>query len=159
MISTQNPQVTNTAVAPGAIPTQTPAPKKVRDPLTTSTILKLIGTLFLVCLIFLGMFLAYIVFNPQEAGFFQTVFNISRNDVTKVLAMMINASFGILSFLISIVFIVSLFRAFWTPKEQKRKKLLTALVAFFSGILFFSILGFWAFLYNQLQAANFLNPD
>lgn len=134
-------------------------PKKPRDPMTVGMILKLIGTLFLVLLIFFGAFLAYIVFNPQEAGFFVSVFNVSPSDIEKVLAHLLHGSFGAISFLLSIVFLVTTFRAIWTPKEQKRKKLMTALMAVFSGILFFSILGFWAFLFQQLNASNFSNPN
>lgn len=152
----QNP--VNPVTANG-IPPEPKPPKKPREPMSTATIFKLIGTLFLVFLIFMGMFLAYIVFNPDQAGFFVSVFGILPSDVANVLSGLINVSFGILSTIISIVFIVALFRAFWTPKEQKRKKLMLGLVATFSGIIFFTILGFWAFLFAQLQAANFANPN
>ena len=33
------------------------------------------------------------------------------------------------------------------------------LVAGFSGIIFFTVLAFWAFLFAQVQAANFANPN
>ncbi len=152
----QNP--VNPVTANGMPPEPKP-PKKPREPMSTATILKLIGTLFLVFLIFMGMFLAYIVFNPDQAGFFVSVFGILPSDVANVLSGLINVSFGILSTIISIVFIVALFRAFWTPKEQKRKKLMLWLVAGFSGIIFFTVLAFWAFLFAQVQAANFANPN
>lgn len=103
--------------------------------------------------------MAYIVFNPEEAGFFVSVFNVSPSNIETVLSYLLNGSFGVISFILSIVFLVTLFRAIWTPKEQKRKKLMTALLAVFSGILFFSILGFWAFLFQQLNASNFSNPN
>ena len=59
----------------------------------------------------------------------------------------------------SIVWIVSLFRAFWVPKELKRKKLLSWLTAGIVGIMLFSILAFWAFLFTKVGATDYSNPD
>lgn len=59
----------------------------------------------------------------------------------------------------SIVWIVSLFRAFWVPKELKRKKLLSWLTAAVVWIILFSILAFWAFLFNKVGATDYSNPD
>lgn len=95
----------------------------MRDPAKLSTILKFIGTLFLVGLIFMGIFLAYVVFNPSQAGFFNTVFGIEPDAIANTLKYLINGSFGIITFALSIVFIITLFRTIWTPREQKRKKL------------------------------------
>lgn len=141
-------------------PNQNPGqPPKPRDPMTAGTVLKLIGTLFLVLLIFFGAFLSYIVFNPEEAKFFVNVFGILPSDIATVLSFLLNGSFGIISAILSVVFLVSMFRAIWTPKEQKRKKLALGLFALLSGIIFFSVLGFWIFLFNQLGNSNFSNPD
>ncbi len=87
------------------------------------------------------------------------VFGILPSDIATVLSYLLNGSFGIISFLLSIVFLVTMFRAFWTPKEQKRRKATLALFAILSGILFFSVLGFWAFLFSQLSNSNFSNPN
>lgn len=132
--------------------------KPPRDPVKTSTILKFIGTLFLVGLIFMGIFLAYIVFNPSQAGFFNTVFGIDPNDIAEVLKYLINGSFGIITFALSIVFIITLFRAIWTPKDQKRKKMSQAILAVFMGIILFSTLGLWAILFEKIGKTNFSNP-
>ncbi len=59
----------------------------------------------------------------------------------------------------SIVWIVSLFRAFWVPKELKRKRLLSWLTAAIVGIILFSILAFWAFLFTKVGATDYSNPD
>lgn len=60
-------------------------PKKPRDPMTTGTVLKLIGSLLLVAVIFFGSFLAYVVFNPDQAAFFVNIFGIDPNDIQNLL--------------------------------------------------------------------------
>ena len=54
--------------------------------------------------------------------------------------------------------IISLFRAIWTPKTLKRKRLFGWLIASILGIVFFTILGFWAFLFQQINATDYTNP-
>jgi len=56
-------------------------------------VLKLIGSLLFIAIIFFGSFLAYIVFNPDQASFFVTIFGISPNDIQKLLKTLINSSF------------------------------------------------------------------
>ena len=136
----------------------TPPPQKPRDPMSTSKILKLIGTFFLVGLIFLGTFLSYIVFNPDQAGFFNTVFGIDPNDIANILKKLVNVSFGIITFALSIVFIITLFRAIWAPKDQKRNKISKIIVAVLVGVFLFSMLGAWAVVFAKIQQTNFTNP-
>lgn len=120
-------------------------------------VLKLIGTLLFIAIIFFGSFLAYIVFNPDQASFFVTIFGISPNDIQKLLKTLINSSFGITVLAFSMVWIVSLFRAIWTPKEQKRRRLISWLTAGVVGIFLFSILAFWAYLFKIIKDTPYDN--
>lgn len=127
-----------------------PTPKKPREPLPPGTILKAIGALFFTGIIFFASFLAYIVFNPGEAQFFITMFGIDTKDVATLLRKFINGSFGIIMLVFSILWIITLFRAIWTPREQKRKKILAWMTAALIGILLFSILTFWIYLFKKI---------
>jgi hypothetical protein len=53
--------------------------------MTAGTVLKLIGSLLLVAVIFFGSFLAYVVFNPDQAAFFVNIFGIDPKDVQNLL--------------------------------------------------------------------------
>ena len=132
--------------------------KKIREPISLGSFLKIIGSLSLVGIIFFGSFLAYIAFNPSQALFFVNTFGINPNDVQNLLKRLINGSFGIVMLVLSIVWIISLFQAFWIPKELKRKKLLSWLTAWGLGIFLFSILSFWAYLYQIVGATDYTNP-
>ncbi len=136
-----------------------PPIKKPRDPLTAGTVLKMIGSLLLVTVIFFGSFLAYIVFNPEQAGFFVSVFNINQNDIRDLLKNLIYGSFGSIVLVLSIVWIISLFRAIWTPREQKRRRLISWLIASMVGILLFSIVAFWSYLFSIIKATDYANTD
>lgn len=67
--------------------------KKPREPLSTATVLKAIGALIVVLIIFFGSFLAYIVFHPEQAYFFVNIFGINPNDIATILKKLINISF------------------------------------------------------------------
>ena len=56
-------------------------------------VLKLIGSFLLIAIIFFGSFLAYIEFNPEQAGFFVNIFGINPNDIQDLLKRLINGSF------------------------------------------------------------------
>jgi PKD repeat protein len=133
--------------------------KVKREPISPALFLKLIGSLLFISIIFFGSFLAYIAFNPDQAVFFTRTFNIDPNDVQNLLKKLINVSFWFVMVITSIAWIVSLFRAFWTPKDLKRKKLLSWLLAMAIGIILFSILAFWAFLFTKVWATDYSNPD
>jgi PKD domain len=140
-----------------AIPGVLPPVKKPRDPMTTSTVFKLIGSLLLVAVIFFGSFLAYVVFNPDQAAFFVNIFGINPNDIQRLLKNLINGSFGIVVLIFSIIWIMSLFRAIWTPRDQKRRRLTSWLTAGVIGIFLFGILAFWAYLFGIINATNYTN--
>lgn len=158
-----NAQIPNNPTPMGATPPpqggNNPNNQPPRDPVKMGTILKFIGTLFLVGLIFMGIFLAYVVFNPQQAGFFNTVFGINPEDIANLLKVLIYASFGAISFVLAIVFVVSLFRAIWTKKEQKRTKITLGLLSVFTGIMLLLTLTLWAILFEKIGKTNFSNVD
>lgn len=131
--------------------------KKVREPLSMTTILKAIGALLTVAVIFFGSFLAYIVFHPEQAYFFVNIFGINPSDIATILKKLINISFGAIIFLISVSWIILLFRAIWTPRELKRKKLLGWMTAVLVGVILFGILTFWAYLFSKLAKIDFTN--
>lgn len=137
--------------------TSTAEIKKPRDPLTAGTVLKMIGSLLIVAIIFFGSFLAYIAFNPDQAAFFVNIFGINPNDIKDLLKKLINWSFGIIVLVFSIIWITSLFKAIWTPREQKRRRLMSWLTASLVGILLFSTLAFWAFLFKTIDATPYDN--
>jgi hypothetical protein len=130
-----------------------------REPISLGTFLRLIGSLLFVSIIFFGSFLAYIAFNPQEAMFFVNTFNIDPNDIKRILIKLINGTFGFLISIVSIAWIITLFRAFWVPKELKRKKLLSWLLAWVVGIILFCILAFWWYLFSVVNANEYDNPE
>ena len=136
-----------------------PKIKSPREPISMALFLKLIGSLLFVAIIFFGSFLAYIAFNPAQAVFFTNTFNIDPNDVQNLLKKLINGSFWFIMIIVSIAWIVSLFRAVWVPRELKRKKLLSWLTASLIGLLLFAILTFWAFLFRQVGATDYSNPS
>lgn len=120
--------------------------------------LKIVGALFLAALIFFGSFLAYVVFNPEQAKFF-VEFGINRADIQTLLARLVNGIFGTITFALSIVFFITLFRAIVTKKEYKRKKTVATILAFFFGTVLFSNITFWAFLVQKIGAQDFANPN
>lgn len=138
-----SPTQVGSTLPSGSTPSDSQSPKKPREPLPPGTILKAIGALLFTGIIFFASFLAYIVFNPGEAQFFITMFGIDAKDVANILRKFINGSFGIIILALSILWLIALFRAIWTPREQKRKKILAWMTAVLIGILLFSLLAFW----------------
>lgn len=135
-----------------------PTPKKKKEPMRPADFLKIVGALFLVALIFFGSFLAYVVFNPEQAQFF-IQFGINRADIQTLLARLVNAIFGAITFSLSVVWVVYLFRMILTKKEYKRKKTVATILATFFGVLLFSNITFWAFLVQKIGAQDFANPN
>ena len=67
--------------------------------------------------------------------------------------------FGAVTFLLSVVWIVYLFRAILTKKEYKKKKTISIILSGFFGILLFSEITLWAFLVQQINATDYKNPN
>lgn len=135
-----------------------PPPKKKKEPMRPIDFLKIVGALFVVSLIFFGSFFAYVVFNPEEAKLF-IQFGINRADIQSLLALLVNSTFGTITFSLSIVWIIYLFKMILTKKEYKRKKTVATILAVFFGVLLFSNITFWAFLVQKIGAQDFANPN
>lgn len=140
---------------PPSAPTP-PLPPVPKKPIAPGQILRMVGGLLFVSLIFLGSFLAYIVFNPDQARFFIN-FGINPSDVATLLSNLVNGIFGILSFVLSGLFAYFLFKVY-LAKEAPKKRALYIVVATFVGILLFSNIGFWAFLFEKIGASDFVRP-
>lgn len=109
-------------------------------------------------LIFFGTFLAFIVFNPGQAQFF-IGFGINPGDIASLLKRLVSGIFGGTTFLLSIAWIIFLFRAILTKKEYKKKKTISIILALFFGALLFSEITLWAFLVQKINATDYENPN
>lgn len=112
----------------------------------------------MVALIFFGAFLAYIVFNPGQATFFIS-FGINPGDIARLLKQLVSGIFGVVTFILSVVWIIYLFKAILTKKEYKKKKTISIILALFFGIMLFSEITLWAFLVQKINATDYENPD
>jgi chitodextrinase len=131
--------------------------KTPKNPITPAQIMRIIGGLFFVALVFFGSFLAYIVFNPEQARFFIS-FGINPADIATLLVKLVNTIFGSLTAGLSILFMYFLFRWYitkWVPK----KRVVYLLLSLMSGITLFSNIGFWAYLFNEIGASDFVRPS
>lgn len=137
---------------------QPKAPKPKKPPMKPMDFLKIVGAIFVVSMIFFGSFLAYIVFNPGEAQFFRS-FNIEPARIADILRTLVNAIFGVLTFLLSIVWIIFLFRAILTKWDFRKKKVTSIILAIFLGLLLFSNLSFWMFLVKKIGISDYANPN
>jgi PKD repeat protein len=140
-------------------PSSPPPIRPPREPISLATFVRLIGSLLLVAIIFFGSFLAYIAFHPEQAVFFVNTFGIDPEDIKNLLVRLINGTFGCILVVLSIVWVISLFRAVWVPKDLKRKRLLSWLWAGVLGIIFFSVLTFWIYLFRVVNASEYDNPN
>ncbi|PID83780.1 hypothetical protein CSB09_04415 [Candidatus Gracilibacteria bacterium] len=132
--------------------------KAIRKPVSKTLVLQYIGSLLLIFTIVFGAFITYIVFNPGQSVFFITIFGINPTDVAILLKNLVNGSFGVILFVLSVIWIITLFRAIWTPKKYKRKRLFNWFLAGIVGIIVFSLLGLWAYLFAKIDTTNFANP-
>jgi hypothetical protein len=155
-----SPSVQQTGVVPasGAAPVGTPQKSPIKKtPITPGQIIQMLGALLFVALVFFGSFLAYIVFNPAQARFFNT-FGINTLDVASLLSQLVNGIFGALTFILSCLFAYFLFRTYLT-KGAPKKRAINAIIATFIGLVLFSNLGFWAYLFGKIGAADFVRPS
>lgn len=61
--------------------------------------------------------------------------------------------------MLSVVWVIYLFRAILTKKEYKKKKTLSIIFALFFGVLLFSEITLWAFLVKKINATDYENPN
>ncbi|EKD30178.1 MAG: hypothetical protein ACD_78C00130G0002, partial [uncultured bacterium (gcode 4)] len=140
-----------------------PAPQKgikksSKKSMNALAFLRMVWAILLVAFIFFGAFLAYIVFNPGQASFFIS-FGINPGDIAHLLRQLVSAIFGVVTFILSIVWIVYLFKAILTKKEYKKKKTISIIFSVFFGILLFSEITLWAFLVQKINATDYENPN
>lgn len=140
-----------------------PAPQKgikksSKKSMNALAFLRMVWAILLVAFIFFGAFLAYIVFNPGQASFFIS-FGINPGDIAHLLRQLVSVIFGAVTFILSIVWIVYLFKAILTKKEYKKKKTLSIIFSVFFGILLFSEITLWAFLVQKINATDYENPN
>jgi hypothetical protein len=150
--------LTSAASAPaagGEVPGVPPVVIK-RKVVTPAQILRIMGALLFVSLIFFGSFLAYIVFNPEQAKFF-IGFGIKLSDVKTLLSNLVNGIFGTLTFSFSTLFIFCLFKVYLSRGNLK-KRAIYIVSSVFVGIVLFSNIGFWAFLFEKIGAQDFVRP-
>lgn len=148
--------IASAAVTPNGSVLPPVVPLPVKKVVTPGQILRMMGALFFVSLVFFGSFLAYIVFNPGQAKFFIN-FGINPADVASLLSNLVNGIFGTLSFVLSTLFIYTLFKAYLTKGAPKKRAVFTVAAVSF-GILLFSNIGFWAYLFGQIGAQDFVRP-
>ncbi|MDD2515702.1 MAG: PKD domain-containing protein [Candidatus Gracilibacteria bacterium] len=135
-------------------------PKKpTKKPMSPGDFLKFVGAVFAVALIVFASFLAYIVFNPSDAKQFLLMFGINPIHIQALLYNLVNASFGLITLVNSIIWIIFLFKAILTKKEFKKKKTIFVILSLFLGILLFSIITLRVFLIRQIGIADYENPD
>ena len=124
--------------------------------ITPAQILRMIGGLLFVGMILFGSFLSYIVFNPGQAKFFIN-FGINPSDVASLLSKLVNGIFGSLSFILSVLFAYFLFKVYLS-KGLPKKRAVYIIVSIFTGIVLFSNIGFWAYLFGKIGASDFVRP-
>ncbi|NDK19806.1 PKD domain-containing protein [Candidatus Gracilibacteria bacterium] len=150
---------TSSSVNPVSSTTPGSAVKKpLKKGMSTDMFLRIVGAIILVASIFFGAFLSYIVFNPGQAGFFIS-FGINPGDIARLLKQLVSSMFGVVTFILSVVWIVFLFQAILTKKEYKKKKTISIILSFFFGILLFSEITLWAFLVQKINATDYENPN
>ncbi len=112
----------------------------------------IIGVILVIVFIFWS-FLAYIVFHPEHANFFVNIWGIDTINLGAYLRSLINGSFGIVFVILSISWIIVLFRAIRIPKEPKTNKILSIMSVIFVGIVLFMFISFWWYIFR------ISNPD
>lgn len=145
----------------GSIVTPTPeviAVKKRRDPMTPKDFVRVIGAVSLTAIIAFSIFLAYVVFNPAQAQIFVQL-GVNPADLAALLNRLVFYAFLTLTSVESIVFMIVLFQAIITKKEFKRKKTIYTISSGFVLVIAFATMSFWAFLTQQIGAADFANPN
>jgi PKD repeat protein len=138
------------------VPPVSVKPQIKKNPITPGQIVQMLGALLFVALVFFGSFLAYIVFNPAQARFFNT-FGINTLDVASLLSQLVNGIFGSLTFILSCLFAYFLFRTY-LAKGAPKKRAINAIISTLIGLLLFSNIGFWAYLFGKIGAADFVRP-
>lgn len=127
-------------------------PKKKMSP---ADILRIFWALFFAWAVLFWAFISFIVFNPTNAQFF-TNFWIDPQQIKNYIWLFVNASFWIMTIILSIVSMIFLFTAFVTKKEYAKKKTIATILSIFSIVILFAEITFWIYLTSIIWATNYL---
>lgn len=120
--------------------------------------LRFVGAIVGVGLIVFGSFLAYVVFNPEQAQFFISL-GINPADIQNFLKQLVTIIFGVITATLSIVWMVTLFKAILTKKAFQKTKTIFTILAVFVGLILFSEITLWAYLYKVIGASDYANSS
>jgi uncharacterized membrane protein YidH (DUF202 family) len=150
VIQQQNSKTAETNTGTPPLP-----PKK---PMSPKDFLRFVGAIVGVGLIVFGSFLAYVVFNPEQAQFFISL-GINPADIQNFLKKLVTIIFGVITGTLSIVWIITLFKAILTKKEFQKTKTIFTILAVFVGLMLFSEITLWAYLYKVIGDSDYANAS
>lgn len=138
----------------------TPPPKKIvkKQPKSPQEIVRIFWALFFAWAILFWSFISYIVFNPDDARFFISLW-IDPQEVKNYVQLLVNSSFWLITIILSIVTLVFLFSAIFTKKEFAKKKTIATILSIFLLIVLFSEITLWIYLTSIIWATDFVNPN
>ena len=150
-----------TAAAANPQPQQPQTPPPPKPPVkkkTTWDFMRIFWSIFLSWIVLFSAFIAYIVFNPDQAQFFISLW-INPQDIKNLLEKLVNITFGLLTLFLSTVSLIYLFRAFFTKKEFAKKKTVAIILSIFFIIILMAQVTLWAFLVKMIWATDYVNPN
>lgn len=121
-------------------------------------IARIFWAIFVAWLILFSIFLAYIVFNPQQAQFFISL-GINPQDIKSLLSRLVNSIFWLFTLFLTVATIIALFSAIVTKKEFSKKKTIAIILSIFLIIVLLWEITVWAFLSQKIWATDFVNPN
>lgn len=135
-----------------------PPNNKNKPKKSTGDVFRIISSILLAVVVMFGAFLAYIVFNPNQVQFFISLW-IDPKEVKDLLKTLVSISFGCVTFVLTIISLIFLFRAFFTKKEFTKKKTIAIILSIFFILLLFTTITLWAFLVQKIWATDYANLD
>lgn len=129
-------------------------PKKSKS---TWDFLRIFWSIALAWVILFSFFIAYIVFNPDQAQFFISLW-INPRDIKILLKNLVNVSFWAMTWFFSLVTLIFLYKAFVTKKEYAKKKTISIIMSIFCIIILFSEIWLWFVLWEKISAEDYENP-
>ncbi len=118
------------------------------------TILKFMGIVAFLFLVLGGAFITFIVLNAktvEDVNFFLSL-GINPNDINVFIQQIVTVLFAILVFLETIFVVIYGFKFFLTKKTQKRKKIVSGILATLFLIITFSTATVWLLIDKKIKA-------
>lgn len=112
-----------------------------------------LGWILFIALILWGAFLSFVVLNaktPEDVSFFGSLW-ISLNDINSFLLKLTTFIFSIIIVIETIILIITLFKALFTKKDQKRKKLVFTILSILMLIIAWSTASLWMYLDKTIK--------